>query len=126
MSGLAREVAGIRFANPVLLASGTAGYGRELLGVADLSCLGGLVTKAVSLAPRAWQCRATRRRVPRGDAQLDRARQSRRRSGCARRAAVAPRQRARAAGAGERRRLHDRGVCRGHCAAGVGQWPRRV
>ena len=52
MSGLAREVAGIRFANPVLLASGTAGYGRELLGVADLSCLGGLVTKAVSLAPR--------------------------------------------------------------------------
>ncbi len=53
MSGLARDVAGIRFANPVLLASGTAGYGRELLGVADLSCLGGLVTKAVSLAPRA-------------------------------------------------------------------------
>ena len=52
MSGLAREVAGIRFTNPVLLASGTAGYGRELLGVADLSCLGGLVTKAVSLAPR--------------------------------------------------------------------------
>lgn len=52
MSGLAREVAGIRFANPVLLASGTAGYGRELLGVADLSRLGGLVTKAVSLAPR--------------------------------------------------------------------------
>ncbi|MBK7596536.1 MAG: dihydroorotate dehydrogenase [Gemmatimonadetes bacterium] len=42
----------IRFANPVLLASGTAGYGWELLGVADLSCLYGLVTKAVSLAPR--------------------------------------------------------------------------
>lgn len=53
MSGLARDIAGIRFANPVLLASGTAGYGRELLGVADLSRLGGLVTKAVSLAPRA-------------------------------------------------------------------------
>lgn len=53
MSGFARDVAGIRFANPVLLASGTAGYGRELLGVADLSRLGGLVTKAVSLAPRA-------------------------------------------------------------------------
>ncbi len=53
MSALARDVAGIRFANPVLLASGTAGYGRELLGVADLSRLGGLVTKAVSLAPRA-------------------------------------------------------------------------
>ncbi|HET9133814.1 MAG TPA: dihydroorotate dehydrogenase [Gemmatimonadales bacterium] len=49
----ARSVAGITFANPVLLASGTAGYGRELVGVMDLEQLGGLVTKAVSLAPRA-------------------------------------------------------------------------
>lgn len=50
---LARTVAGIRFANPVMLASGTAGYGRELAGVVALDRLGGLVTKAVSLAPRA-------------------------------------------------------------------------
>lgn len=50
---IARDVAGIRFANPILLASGTAGYGRELLGVMDLERLGGIVTKAVSLAPRA-------------------------------------------------------------------------
>lgn len=50
---LAREVAGIRFANPILLASGTAGYGVELVGVCDLERLGGVVTKAVSLAPRA-------------------------------------------------------------------------
>jgi dihydroorotate dehydrogenase (NAD+) catalytic subunit len=49
---LAREVAGVRFANPVLLASGTAGFGRELAGVMALERLGGLVTKAVSLAPR--------------------------------------------------------------------------
>ncbi|HEX3926443.1 MAG TPA: dihydroorotate dehydrogenase [Gemmatimonadales bacterium] len=49
---LARTVAGIRFSNPVLLASGTAGYGRELAGVCDLFQLGGLATKAVSLAPR--------------------------------------------------------------------------
>lgn len=49
----ARTVAGITFANPVLLASGTAGYGRELAGVMELERLGGLVTKAVSLAPRA-------------------------------------------------------------------------
>jgi dihydroorotate dehydrogenase (NAD+) catalytic subunit len=47
-----RTVAGIAFANPVLLASGTAGYGRELDGVMQLDRLGGLVTKAVSLAPR--------------------------------------------------------------------------
>jgi dihydroorotate dehydrogenase (NAD+) catalytic subunit len=49
---LARNVLGISFQNPVLLASGTAGYGRELDGVMDLETLGGLVTKAVSLEPR--------------------------------------------------------------------------
>ncbi len=50
---LSRIVAGLAFPNPVLLASGTAGYGVELAGVSDLRCLGGLVTKAVSLEPRA-------------------------------------------------------------------------
>ena len=50
---LARRVAGIAFANPVLLASGTAGFGREVAGVLSLPRLGGLMTKAVSLAPRA-------------------------------------------------------------------------
>ncbi len=49
---LRREVAGITFANPLLLASGTAGFGRELAGVIALDRLGGLVTKAVSLLPR--------------------------------------------------------------------------
>ena len=44
---------GIRFQNPVLLAAGTAGFGRELDGVVDLDRLGGLVTKAVSREPRA-------------------------------------------------------------------------
>lgn len=52
-TGLAREVFGARFQNPIVLASGTAGYGRELTGVMDLDRLGGLVTKAVSLEPRA-------------------------------------------------------------------------
>lgn len=50
---LARVVAGLTFPNPLLLASGTAGYGVELAGVMDLRRLGGLVTKAVSLEPRA-------------------------------------------------------------------------
>ncbi|HEX9894524.1 MAG TPA: dihydroorotate dehydrogenase [Gemmatimonadales bacterium] len=45
-------VLGIHFQNPVLLASGTAGFGRELEGVIDLDRLGGLVTKAVSVEPR--------------------------------------------------------------------------
>jgi dihydroorotate dehydrogenase (NAD+) catalytic subunit len=50
---LAVEAAGLHFQNPVLLAAGTAAYGRELDGVVDLESLGGLVTKAVSPLPRA-------------------------------------------------------------------------
>ena len=46
-------VAGLEFQNPVVLAAGTAAYGRELDGVMDLGLLGGLVTKAVSPEPRA-------------------------------------------------------------------------
>jgi dihydroorotate dehydrogenase (NAD+) catalytic subunit len=49
---LSREVFGRRFQNPILLAAGTAGFGRELDGVLDLDSLGGLITKAVSLSPR--------------------------------------------------------------------------
>jgi dihydroorotate dehydrogenase (NAD+) catalytic subunit len=49
---LSRTVFGHRFQNPLLLAAGTAGFGRELAGVMDLDRLGGMVTKAVSLAPR--------------------------------------------------------------------------
>lgn len=49
---LARTVLGVTFQNPVLLAAGTAGYGRELDGVMELDRLGGLVTKAVSIEPR--------------------------------------------------------------------------
>jgi dihydroorotate dehydrogenase (NAD+) catalytic subunit len=40
------------FQNPVLLASGTAGFGHEVRGVIDLDALGGLVTKAVTPEPR--------------------------------------------------------------------------
>ena len=45
-------VAGLRVANPILLAAGTAAYGRELREVVDLRRLGGIVTKAVSPLPR--------------------------------------------------------------------------
>lgn len=51
-SALAVTVAGIDFQNPVLLAAGTAAYGREIAGVIDLDSLGGLITKAVSVEPR--------------------------------------------------------------------------
>jgi hypothetical protein len=51
-SRLSVELAGLSLQNPLFLASGTAGYGRELDGVIDLDSLGGLVTKAVSMEPR--------------------------------------------------------------------------
>ncbi len=45
-------VFGTTFQNPILLAAGTAGFGRELARVVDLDRLGGLITKAVSPEPR--------------------------------------------------------------------------
>jgi dihydroorotate dehydrogenase (NAD+) catalytic subunit len=51
-SRLAVTLAGLPLQNPVLLAAGTAGYGRELDGVVRLDRLGGIVTKAVS--PEPW------------------------------------------------------------------------
>jgi dihydroorotate dehydrogenase (NAD+) catalytic subunit len=51
-SALAVTAAGIEFQNPVLLAAGTAAYGRELARVVDLDALGGLITKAVSVESR--------------------------------------------------------------------------
>jgi dihydroorotate dehydrogenase (NAD+) catalytic subunit len=49
---LAQHVFGLDFQNPVLLASGTCGYGAELDGFFDIDRLGGLVTKAVTAEPR--------------------------------------------------------------------------
>lgn len=42
------HVLGTEFQNPVLLAAGTAGFGREVAGVMELEALGGIVTKAVT------------------------------------------------------------------------------
>lgn len=47
------DLFGTRFQNPVLLAAGTCGFGQELSGVLELEELGGLVTKSVTLEPRA-------------------------------------------------------------------------
>jgi dihydroorotate dehydrogenase (NAD+) catalytic subunit len=49
---LAVSVGSLSFRNPVVLAAGTAGYGRELEEVIDLDRIGGFVTKAVSVQPR--------------------------------------------------------------------------
>ncbi|MEO5509472.1 MAG: dihydroorotate dehydrogenase [Longimicrobiales bacterium] len=47
-----QNVFGAEFQNPVLLASGTCGYGEEFDGLLDLDALGGLVLKAVTVEPR--------------------------------------------------------------------------
>jgi len=49
---LSVELAGLALANPVLVASGTFGYGTEYADLADVSRLGGICTKAVTLEPR--------------------------------------------------------------------------
>ncbi len=46
------EFAGIRLANPVFTVSGTCGYADELSDFMDVNCLGGFVTKSITLAPR--------------------------------------------------------------------------
>jgi len=48
---LSVEVAGIRFSNPVLTASGTCGYGLDLAELIDLNRLGGICTKGLSARP---------------------------------------------------------------------------
>ena len=48
---LSVEIAGIRFNNPVLTASGTCGYGLDMASLVDLNKLGGICTKGLSARP---------------------------------------------------------------------------
>ena len=50
---LAVEIAGIKLKNPVMPASGTFGYGEEYAPFLDLERLGAIVTKGLSLRPKA-------------------------------------------------------------------------
>jgi dihydroorotate dehydrogenase (NAD+) catalytic subunit len=50
---LAVEIAGIKLKNPVMPASGTFGYGEEYAPFLDLNNLGAIVTKGLSLRPKA-------------------------------------------------------------------------
>jgi len=45
------EIGGIRMANPVMVASGTFGYGPEFADVIDISRLGAIVVKGIKLEP---------------------------------------------------------------------------
>lgn len=49
---LSLSVAGIRFPNPVLVASGTFGYGLDYAGLYAPERLGGIIVKGTTLAPR--------------------------------------------------------------------------
>jgi dihydroorotate dehydrogenase (NAD+) catalytic subunit len=46
------KIGGLTLSNPVLLASGTCGYGEELSGLLDLNRLGGIITKTITVGPR--------------------------------------------------------------------------
>ena len=46
------NIAGVQFRNPVIAASGTFGYGREYSSMIDVSLLGGICTKGLTMNPR--------------------------------------------------------------------------
>ncbi len=48
---LSVTIAGLALKNPVLVASGTFGYGEELAPFMDINCLGAVITKGISLHP---------------------------------------------------------------------------
>lgn len=50
--GLAVEIAGIKLKNPVMVASGTFGYGEEYSPYIALNRLGAIVTKGLSIKPK--------------------------------------------------------------------------
>ena len=53
MIDLSVEIGGVRFKNPILMASGTFGYGSEAARLYDVNILGGIVTKTITRAERA-------------------------------------------------------------------------
>lgn len=52
MADLQVEICGVKFKNPVIAASGTFGFGREFNLLYDISVLGGISTKGMTLEPR--------------------------------------------------------------------------
>ena len=52
MADLSLQLCGVKLKNPVIPASGTFGFGREFNELYDISCLGGVATKGLTLKPR--------------------------------------------------------------------------
>jgi dihydroorotate dehydrogenase (NAD+) catalytic subunit len=63
---LSLEIAGVRFRNPVIAASGTFGYGQEYRGLLDIAALGGICTKGLTLNPRPGNTGARLHETPSG------------------------------------------------------------
>src|SRR5580765_4109994 len=53
MPNLATTLGRLQLKNPILVASGTFGYAREMAGTVDFSQLGGIIPKTVTKSPRA-------------------------------------------------------------------------
>ncbi len=53
MPDLATTIGGLRMKTPILLASGVVGYGTEYAGLIDLDAVGAIVTKTITVKPRA-------------------------------------------------------------------------
>src|ERR1700686_2384790 len=52
MPDLSVTLGRLRLANPILVASGTFGYAREMAGIVDFAKLGGIIPKTVTRQPR--------------------------------------------------------------------------
>ena len=52
MADLSVKICGVQFSNPVIAASGTFGFGREYNELYDISAVGGVSTKGLTLEPR--------------------------------------------------------------------------
>jgi dihydroorotate dehydrogenase (NAD+) catalytic subunit len=52
MANLKTEAMGLKFKNPIIAASGTFGFGEEFSQIYDLSILGGICSKGLTLTPR--------------------------------------------------------------------------
>ncbi|MFN9850934.1 MAG: dihydroorotate dehydrogenase, partial [Planctomycetota bacterium] len=49
---LSVQLGRLRLKNPILVASGTFGYAKEMSGIVDLTRLGGILPKTITRSPR--------------------------------------------------------------------------
>ena len=67
---LSVQLGRLRLPNPILVASGTFGYAREMTGLVDVTRLGGILPKTITAAPRTGNDVPVRIDFPYGDAPI--------------------------------------------------------